>query len=313
MFSQATAIVRLLLFVLWTLVMISPYALLTLLRWRYREMGRFYWRTVARVTRMTVRVHGTLATHRPLLCVSNHSSYMDIVVLGSVIPGVFVAKAEVSGWPGFGFLARLARTIFIDRKRSATGKAREEIQARLSEGDPLILFPEGTSNDGNRVYKFKSALFAVAEQPVAAKGGPEAELWVQPVSLAYTMVDGVPLGRAWRPVYAWYGDMDLAPHMFALLGFGSSVVDVILHEPCRLSDFANRKALSDHCYTLVARGVEKALTGRLDDPAALEAPKPATDVPATAADAAPSSGREAAAATTAPEKDAAVTGTTPVA
>jgi 1-acyl-sn-glycerol-3-phosphate acyltransferase len=266
MFSEFTAVVRGLCFFTWTMVAILPYTVLMTLRWKYREFGLFYWKVVTRICRVTVRTRGRLATDRPLVVVANHSSYMDIVILGRLIPGVFVAKAEVSGWPLFGLMARLARTVFISRQRGSTGTSKTQIESRLSEGEPLILFPEGTSNDGNRVYRFKSALFSVAEKPVILKGKGEPQaVTVQPLSLAYTWVDGVPVGRAWRPIYAWYGDMDLASHLFRLLGFGAVTVDVIFHEPVLLSDFGSRKALSDHCHAVVARGVEGALTGRLDD------------------------------------------------
>ncbi|MCF8479252.1 MAG: 1-acyl-sn-glycerol-3-phosphate acyltransferase [Rhodospirillum sp.] len=280
MFSEATAIVRGLLFFSWTLLAAIPYGILRTLRWRYREFGLFYWKVVARICRVIVRTRGALVAERPVVVVSNHTSYMDIVVLGRLIPGVFVAKSEVGGWPVFGWMARMARTVFIDRKRGSTARNRAEIEGRLAEGEPLILFPEGTSNDGNRVYRFKSALFSIAENPVILKGerDPKA-VTVQPVSLAYTWVDGVPVGRAWRPIYAWYGDMELAPHLFRLLGFGVVTVDVIFHAPVLLSEFGSRKALSDHCQRVVARGVEGALTGRLDDPAPALAPPEAVDPP----------------------------------
>ncbi|GEO81383.1 lysophospholipid acyltransferase family protein [Pararhodospirillum oryzae] len=264
MYSYVSAVVRLILFVLWTLIMIAPYAVLMAARWRYREVGAFFWRVVARIVRLRPRVHGALAGARPLLVVSNHVSYLDIVVLGSVIPGVFVAKAEVGDWPGFGFITRLARTILINRRRSATGEALKEIRERLAEGEPLILFPEGTSDDGNRVYPFKSALFSVVEQPVTLNGASAATpVTVQPVSIAYTLVDGLPVGRAWRPFFAWYGAMDMAPHLFQMLAFGTGTVDVIFHEPVRFDAFPSRKALSAHCHATVKAGVAQALSGRL--------------------------------------------------
>jgi 1-acyl-sn-glycerol-3-phosphate acyltransferase len=284
MFSEATAVVRAFLFLSWSLVALIPYTVLMIVRWRYREFGLFYWKVVTRICRVCVRVRGSLATDRPVVVVSNHTSYMDIVVLGRLIPGVFVAKSEVGGWPVFGWMARLARTVFVDRKRGSTARNKAEIEGRLAEGEPLILFPEGTSNDGNRVYRFKSALFSVAENAVTLKGEREPKVvTVQPVSLAYTWVDGVPIGRAWRPIYAWYGDMELAPHLFRLLGFGAVTVDVIFHEPVLLSDFGSRKALSDHCQAVVARGVEKALTGRLDELPVLALPR-AADVPGSPLD-----------------------------
>ncbi|CCG06806.1 lysophospholipid acyltransferase family protein [Pararhodospirillum photometricum] len=265
MFSYVSATARLVLFVAWTLITLGPYAALMIARWRYREVGRFYWRVVARIIRLRVNAVGALAAERPLMVVSNHASYLDIVVLGSLIPGVFVAKSEVGSWPGFGLLAKVARTVLIDRRRAATGEARSEIRRRLAEGEALILFPEGTSNDGNRVYPFKSALFSVAEEAVVLEGESSPRpVTVQPVSLAYTRVDGLPMGRAWRPLYAWYGAMDLAPHLFQVLAFGVGTVEVVFHDPVRADAFASRKALSTHCEALVVAGVRQALRGRAE-------------------------------------------------
>ncbi len=128
---------------------------------------------------------------------------------------------------------------------------------RLEAGDDLILFPEGTSGDGNRVLPFKSALFSVAER--RPHGEP---LTVQPVSVAYTALDGVPMGRYLRPSFAWYGDMDLAPHMWESAGLGRLTVVVEFHPPVTFEEFASRKAMADYCQTEVAQGVSAALSGR---------------------------------------------------
>ena len=113
---------------------------------------------------------------------------------------------------------------------------------RLENGDNLILFPEGTSSDGNAVLPFKSALFSVAQ--VEPHGRP---LLVQPVSLAYTRLDGMPVGRALRPYFAWYGDMTLAPHFWEVAGLGHTTVDVVFHSPVTIAGYESRKALADHC------------------------------------------------------------------
>ncbi len=128
---------------------------------------------------------------------------------------------------------------------------------RLEAGDNLFLFPEGTSNDGNGVLPFKSALFAVAA--LKPRGAP---LTVQPVSITYTALDGMPMGRALRPFYAWYGDMELPSHLWQALGLGRATVVVQFHDPVTLEDFASRKAMADHCYRKISEGVASALAGR---------------------------------------------------
>ncbi|MBE1236798.1 1-acyl-sn-glycerol-3-phosphate acyltransferase [Phaeovibrio sulfidiphilus] len=263
------ALLRLVCLTVWSLLIVGPYALSRTVGWGYRRLGVFHWWVCSRILGLDIRRYGAVSANQPLLVVSNHVSYLDIFILGLCIPGgVFVAKAEVAGWPGLGLLAKSARTIFIDRRRSATGQAARDIRRRFVQGDPLVLFPEGTSDDGNRVYPFKSALFSVADTPVVLPGNDTAsEPWVQPVTLAYTRVDGLPMGRCLRPLFAWYGDMDLAPHAWTVLGFGRLGVDVIFHPPVRPADFASRKALSGYCQAQISGGLSRALSGRLEDEA----------------------------------------------
>ncbi len=140
------------------------------------------------------RCIGDASTARPTLFVANHQSYLDIPILGSVIEGSFVAKAEIADWPYFGALAKLQRSIFIDRRPGSTGKQRDALLRRLEEGDNLIIFPEATSSDGLHVLPFKSALLSVAE--LHPRGEPLA---VQPVTVAYIRLDGMPLGPVLSP------------------------------------------------------------------------------------------------------------------
>jgi 1-acyl-sn-glycerol-3-phosphate acyltransferase len=161
--------------------------------------------------------------------------------------------------------------VFVDRQVRSTVQQRDAIAARLASGDALILFPEGTSNDGNFVLPFKSALFSVVfnrEMPVT----------VQPISLAYTRLDGLPIGRMLRPLFAWYGDMDLAPHLWRLLGLGTIEAVVEFHPPVAVTDFPSRKALAEYCERRVAAGVSRLLTGREVTPAVVApqiSPEPA--------------------------------------
>ena len=165
-----------------------------------------------------------------------------------------VAKAEVGQWPLFGWLAKLQRTIFVDRRCRRSVDQRDEMTERLRAGDDLILFPEGTSNDGNRVLPFKSSLFSVAEK--------SGQVPVQPVSVAYTHLDGVPLGRYLRPLIAWYGDMDLATHLWHAAGLGWVTAVVEFHPPATVEELGSRKALSEYCQRQIAAGVTSALSGR---------------------------------------------------
>jgi lyso-ornithine lipid O-acyltransferase len=224
-----------------------------------RRLPNFYHRMLCRLFRFEVVQRGAPLADGPALLVANHASWLDIVVLSAIGPLAFVAKSEVAGWPFFGTLARLQRTVFVARRASRTAQHRDEIADRLAAGDRLVLFAEGTSSDGNRVLPFKSGLFAAAEREIA--GRPTA---VQPISIAYTHMDGIPLGRRHRHYYAWYGDMALLPHLWRVLQQRRARIEVICHPPVSLADFTDRKALARHCEAAVASGLARALTGRCD-------------------------------------------------
>jgi lyso-ornithine lipid O-acyltransferase len=217
---------------------------------------RWYHRRCCRILGLRVRAIGRPVSSRPVLFAANHVSYLDITVLSSLLPASFIAKTEVARWPLFGWLAKLQRSVFVDRKVRSTAQQRDSIAARLAAADALILFPEGTSGDGNRVLPFKSALFSVADH---AATGP---VTVQPVSVAYTRLDGMPIGRALRPLFAWYGSMAMAPHLWTMLGLGTVEVVVEFHPPTTLAERGSRKMLARYCEERVATGLATALSGR---------------------------------------------------
>ena len=166
---------------------------------------------------------------------------------------VFVAKREVGAWPVFGLLARLQRTVFVDReRRHKTGDVNAEIAARLAEGDPVVLFGEGTSSDGNRVLAFRSALLGAARDAVAAAGS-DGRVTIQPAAIAYTRLQGLPLGRQHRPRVAWYGAMSLGPHLLGVAGQGAIDAAVAWGEPIAYEADGDRKALARQLETEVRR------------------------------------------------------------
>lgn len=256
--SRVRALARLACYLGWTAVLLPVQIAAVAFGWRLAErLPVFYHRSCYRLLGLKVEVRGKISTDRPTLFVSNHSSYADITVLGGLVPGSFVAKSEVADWPFFGLLAKLQRTVFVDRQMRRAADHRDAMQRRLEAGDNLILFPEGTSNDGNRVLPFKSALFSVAERVV--DGRP---VTVQPVSIAYTRLDGLPLGYALRPCFAWYGDMALVPHLVRLVGLGTVTVVVEFHPPLTLATCGGRRRMAAACRARIAAGVAAALSGR---------------------------------------------------
>ena len=248
---------RLAVYLAWTVPLMPVQAIGLLLRRPWvSSFPCFYHRWCCRILGLRVRRIGQPTPVRPVLFAANHVSYLDITVFGSLIPGSFIAKREVARWPLLGWLARLQRSVFIDRQVRSTAQQRDSIAGRLAAKEALILFPEGTSGDGNRVLPFKSALFSVAD-----RAGSDS-LIVQPVSIAYTRLDGMPIGRVLRPLFAWYGGMAMAPHLWRVLGLGKVEIIVEFHRPTTLAECGSRKLLAQYCQERVAAGLEAALTGR---------------------------------------------------
>ncbi len=198
------------------------------------------WITVT-VCRVALRLLGirTQVEGRPMqgsgAFVANHSSWLDIFVLNSCAPLVFVAKSEVADWPGIGWLARATGTLFV--RREARGEIVQQARAlarRIRTGERPAIFPEGTSTDNRRVLPFRSALLSgllVPGLPIGVK--------VQPVTLAYTG----PNGQDPR-FYAWYGGAEFGPHALAVLAVrGGGKVRIIFHEPIPV-DGRDRKTLA---------------------------------------------------------------------
>src|SRR5262249_58257431 len=182
-----------------------------------RRIPTFYHCIVCRILGVRITTIGRRADERPLLIVANHCSWLDISVITSVAPVVFVAKQEVARWPVSGLLAKLQRTVFVDRtRRQKTRDVNAEIAQRLAEGDPVVLFGEGTSSDGTRVLPFRSALIGAAGDALA-EAEHTGRVWIQPLSLAYTHARGLPLARHERPRVAWYGHMSMAPHLAGMI------------------------------------------------------------------------------------------------
>lgn len=197
-----------------------------------------------------MEVRGAPSMDRPVLFVANHASYLDIVVLQSVIKGSFISKSEVARWPVFGWLAKLQKSIFIHRTRGDTRNQTEAISERLNMGGNLILFPEGTTGDGSRILPVKSSLLGVASLARA----------VQPVTIAFTALDGLPPGRTFRYLYSWIGDESLPPHMKRILTMGDMTLTVTFHPPIT-DGLDDRKALARRIEDALREDLNRALTG----------------------------------------------------
>ncbi|MFZ0827628.1 MAG: lysophospholipid acyltransferase family protein [Verrucomicrobiia bacterium] len=193
-------------------------------------------RRVLRIFRLATRSRGQIPSRGLLVC--NHLGYLDILVLASLAPCVFVAKQEVKHWPVLGWFARLAGTVFVDReRRTQAGQTVDEIEAALRTGALVVLFPEGTSSGGESVLPFKSSLLECAAQPA------------QPLTvgfLRYELEDGDV-----REEVCYWKDMTLVPHLINLLS-KSAVRASVYFNPLPAGN-ADRKQLAHELHAEVLR------------------------------------------------------------
>jgi len=274
-FDRLLGAMRLALVTIWVPLSVGFEALLLLvpgtskIRWT-----RIIWRGMCLILSIKInqigQAAGTLGGRRgrargerPVIYVANHCSWLDIPVLGARFYSVFVAKGDIRTWPIMGLVSKIGRSIYVSRHRSSTAQERDTMVSRMIDGDNLILFPEGTSSDGCRVLNFTSTFFAIAKPPhlpasARALGGPTypkgmAPL-IQPVSIAYDTLDGLPVHRRRRGVFAWYGDMELGPHVWQFVKHRGKRVSVLMHKPLAPEDFKTRKALAQAAFKVVAEG-----------------------------------------------------------
>lgn len=195
------------------------------------------------------------------LIVANHVSWLDISVVGATGPLSFIAKTEIAAWPGIGLMARLQRTLFIDRTRKThTAVVASEMAERLSSGESVVLFAEGTTGDGTRILPFKSSLLGAVKEALGP--GDDGEIIVQPLAVLYVGRHGIPGGRAERARLAWYGDTELVPHLKEILSGGPIDVRLVWGEPIRMGREHSRKEAARLAEISVKEAALKHFTGR---------------------------------------------------
>jgi lyso-ornithine lipid O-acyltransferase len=257
--SSFRALLRVVLIVLLTLVLLPMQVFLHFCRLPLRaKIPKLWHRCTARIIGLELQRVGNVHKQPPTLFVANHSSYLDIVVLGAVLKCSFIAKQEIASWPIFGFLGKLQNTVFIERKARNAEAQRNMMASLLAERRNLVLFPEGTCGNGTRILPFKSTLFGIAEAL-----NEHASIMIQPISLSYTRIDGVPIGRTLRPLVAWFGDMELLNHAWQLMRLGRITVRIEYHAPVPLNNYASRKLLSSYCEQKITNGVYESYRRQL--------------------------------------------------
>lgn len=228
------------------------------------HLPTWFHRTFLRLFGVRVTQSGTPpAPGEPALVLANHVSWLDIVALGSLRPLSFVAKSEIAGWPVIGTLARLQRTVFIDRaRRGSTASVNAAVASRLAEGDLIVLFAEGTTSDGTRLLPFRSSLVGAARAALDGEAAGYDRIRLQPLAITYPRRNGMPLVRSERPDVAWYGDMELAPHLSVFLTRGPIDVHVVWGAPIAFEAGTDRKRATALAEASVREALQRAVTGR---------------------------------------------------
>lgn len=231
-----------------TLIMAPIQVVLLLVSDKHSRKLPLIWHKIALfLVGVKVHVHGKPSKARPLMFVANHISWSDIMILGSVCELCFIAKDEVKSWPGINYLAKLQRTVFVNRQRRTDTKNQiTQISKRLVDGDAMVLFAEGTTGNGNKLLPFKSALFGAAQNSLA--DDRVSQIIIQPVAIAYNTMHGMPLGRYHQAKAAWPGEIKLAPHLLNFLKQGAYDVDVAFGGDYVFDNNTKRKEIANEVY-----------------------------------------------------------------
>lgn len=282
LFGPFRAAFRVVLIVSWALFcyVIQLFCLILPINFKVR-FPRVFWSGVCRILHLEVRQIGRIAGkpnvgifHRksvkPVLFVSNHTSWLDIVALGKLLPTTFISRADLRKWPLIGPISKSAGTIYISREASKTKGEVELISQRMKEGYNITLFPEGTTTSGTAPLPFHSSIFALACPHLGKEDKEEPAPLVQPISILFDRLEGLPVGRSRRAsIFSWFGDMEFAPHVWKLLQWKHMRVTVMFHKPIDPKDFESRKDISVAAREIILHGIDILKQGRdtlEDDP-----------------------------------------------
>ena len=188
-----------------------------------------------------------------ILYVANHVSWFDIICLGSILNARFIAKKEVASMGIFGFLSTLSNTVYIDNEnKNKVVEYNKFINEKLKNGENFIIFPEGTTSDGNGVIQFKSSLLqCVINENYSIK--------VKPISICYSHKNNIKMGIYERRFVSWVGDTNMVQAMKNFLLTGPITVTILLHSFVSEEFFSDRKTITKHCQDKVLEGLNKTI------------------------------------------------------
>ena len=247
LYSPILSILRILPLIFWVIICLTTHFFYAFIFKRdFFIFYNLFFKGLVSIFGIKVKISGKI-DNKNILYVANHISYLDVFILGAFVKGIFVAKSEIKNWPLINKISALGRTIYVNRSKILSIKEQINIlENYLKKKENLILFPEGTSSDGSKVLPFKSSLFSLTEIEKLR------EYKVQPVSISYSKIDGMPVEKKFRPFFAWFGNMDLISHAWKFLGLGLSEVDIKFHKPIKFNNFKDRKEASKICQNIIS-------------------------------------------------------------
>tara|TARA_B000000557_G_C20786633_1_gene448993 strand:- start:523 stop:1299 length:777 start_codon:yes stop_codon:yes gene_type:complete len=227
-----------------------------ILGFRFKKLyPLLFYRMIKFITGLNINFDKTKFSNNKngILYVANHVSWFDIICLGALLNARFIAKKEVSKMGIFGFLAKLSNTFFIDNSdKSKIVEYNSIIKNKLNKGENFIIFPEGTTSDGNGIKDFKSSMLECVFNN-------QRETCVQPISICYSMQNNIPMGIYLRRNIAWVGDTSMVSAMANFLCSGRITVDIIFHNLVSTNEFKNRKELASYCEKKILNGLNQKL------------------------------------------------------
>lgn len=179
------------------------------------------------------------------LIVCNHMSYLDVMLMASVMPCVFVTSVDMGETKFLGTMAEMGGAIFIERRnRERVDADRSTMANALRKGHNVVIYPEGTSTNGSGVLPFKKSLLTAA-----VEGGVD----IQPVVLRYTEINGEPFSEKNRDVVCWYGDMPFVSHLTRVLSLKSWKAELRFLSPIAVHPNSTRDELAEKSHRLIAQ------------------------------------------------------------
>lgn len=251
------AIIKFILFFGWLVLMIPPgCASFYASRPFHKKMIYIFFNGLIKILGIKVKpINKHLRDKSPKLYVSNHTSYIDIFILGSFLHTRFTPKIEVSSWLFINFLVNLSLPLYIHRNVKRTVEQKMQIRKAIDNGDSIVIFPEATTNNGRELLPFKSSLFSVAEPEF--EGGITKHIAIQPISIIYTRYNGKKVDQNNIDKIAWHGDMTFLPHLWDVFKAKKIEAEIVYHQKVFYNSFTGRKSLAEYCHNVIEQEFEK--------------------------------------------------------